>query len=275
VTAQDPRQLESHFAFGENWQSFLKVISPQRIDEAKRSLRRLFPADEIKGRRFLDIGCGSGLFMLAAMESGARSVEGVDIDPNSVAAAKSLLSRYHPNGQWSVRVASVFELAPETNGTFDIVYSWGVLHHTGDMWTAIGKAAALVAPGGLFAVALYRKTPLCGFWRHEKKFYSAAEKPTQAMIRYAYQSLYCAGLLATGRNPIRYVRDYHSARGMDWSHNVHDWLGGYPYESVQPAEVEARLEGLGFRMARVFEKPAAALGLFGSHCDEFVAVRRS
>ena len=271
---RDPRQLESHFAFGENWQSFVSTVTEDSIAEAMRSLARLLPADEIAGRRLLDIGCGSGLTMLAAARLGAGSVEGVDIDPNSVEAAQALLSRHLPDGRWSVRTASVFDLSPEKNGTFDIVHSWGVLHHTGDMAGAIRNAAALVAPGGTFVIALYRRTPLCGFWRWEKRLYSAAPKPVQALLRGAYRGIHAAGLIATGRNPLAYVRDYKSARGMDFHHDVHDWLGGYPYESVEPAQVTALLEGLGFTMVRIFEKRAVAGGLFGSHCDEFVAMRR-
>lgn len=271
--ASDPKKLESHFAFGENWQSFVKTVDLNSISEARRGLSRLFPDNEIRGRRFLDIGCGSGLSMLAALELGAGSVRGMDIDPNSVVAARAILSTQRPNGQWDTRVASVFDVSPERDGLFDIVYSWGVLHHTGDMWAAIHQAAALVAPGGHFAIALYRKTPLCGFWRREKQLYSAAPKSIQAAVRLIYQAAYCAGLIATGRSPMAYIREYKSARGMNWSHDAHDWLGGYPYESVTPDEVIRFLGGLGFSLVRKFEKPAVSGGLFGSHCDEFVAIR--
>ena len=61
---------------------------------------------------------------------------------------------------------------------------------------------------------------------------------------------------------------------MDWHHDVHDWLGGYPYESTDPASVLAYLKALGFAPRQVFEHPAAAFGLFGSHCDEYVATRK-
>jgi 2-polyprenyl-6-hydroxyphenyl methylase/3-demethylubiquinone-9 3-methyltransferase len=268
-------QVEGRFAFGENWQSFLDTLDEESIAEARRGLARLFPNDEIKGRRFLDIGCGSGLSMLAAAELGACKVEGVDIDPKSVAAARALLSSKLPGGPWTVRVASVFDLTPGASGGFDIVYSWGVLHHTGDMWRAIEKAAALVAPGGLLALALYRKTPLCGFWQWEKRLYSASGKRVQASVRLIYRTCYAAGLIATGRSPLRYAREYKRARGMDWAHDIHDWLGGYPYQSAEPHAVTGFLDKLGFRMMRMFERPAALAGLLGSHCDEYVALRRT
>jgi 2-polyprenyl-3-methyl-5-hydroxy-6-metoxy-1,4-benzoquinol methylase len=272
--ARQLRQLDSHFAFGENWKAFVETLSEESIAEAVRSLARLLPADELRGRDFLDIGCGSGLSMLAALRLGARSVTGIDIDPNSVEAARALLLRHAASDAWRADVASVFDYAPPGCATYDVVHSWGVLHHTGDMWPAVRKAAALVGPRGHLVLALYRKTSLCGLWRVEKRIYSRSPKPVQAVIAAVYRGVYKLALMATGRKPAHYVRDYKSARGMSWTHDVHDWLGGYPYESVTPQEVRAALAELGFDQVRAFEKPAASGGLFGSHCDEFVAVRR-
>ncbi|MEZ5787317.1 MAG: class I SAM-dependent methyltransferase [Xanthobacteraceae bacterium] len=270
----DLRRLETHFAFGDNWRSFVATVNEEQIAEAVRGLSRLVPAEEMTGRRLIDIGCGSGLSMLAALRLGARSVLGIDIDPRSVEAARALLARHQPAGDWDVRAASVFDLTADADGRFDIVHSWGVLHHTGDLWGAIGRAAKLVAPGGRLVIAIYRKTPLCGFWQREKRFYSQSGPLTQHAIRLAYQAAYCAGLLATGRNPLRYIRDYKSARGMSWPHDTHDWLGGYPYESATPETIVRCLNELGFDARQTFAKPAAARGLFGSHCDEFVFARR-
>jgi SAM-dependent methyltransferase len=262
------------FAFGENWQSFLKTVTAASIAEAERGLLRLLPAELIKGRRFLDIGCGSGLSMLAAARLGAGAVHGIDVDAHSVAAARRLLSE-NLTGGWSVERKDVFDLSPERDGRYDIVYSWGVLHHTGDMWRAIERAAAMVAPGGWLVVALYRRTPLCRLWSFEKRFYARAPAPVQSALRRAFAGIYVAALMASGRNPRRYIAQYKTARGMDWRHDLHDWLGGYPYESAAPPEVTARLERLGFTLERVFEHAAASFGLFGSHCDEFVARRRA
>ena len=178
-------------------------------------------------------------------------------------------------GPWRVRPASVFELSPERDGTFDIVYSWGVLHHTGDLWAALARAAAMTAPDGWLAVALYRRTMFCGFWRREKRRYAGAGPGVQRAARALYETAFAAGLVATGRSPRRYIANYRSARGMDWHHDAHDWLGGYPYELTDPASVAAFLGTRGFALERVFEHKAAALGLLGSHCDEYVARRQS
>jgi SAM-dependent methyltransferase len=263
------------FRFGENWQSFVSTVSAEMIVEAEIGLSRLFPSDEIQGCRFLDIGCGSGLSALAACRLGAATVDAIDIDAQSVAAALALLSRFRPGAGWHVAQRSVFDLAPEHDGLYDVVYSWGVLHHTGEMWRAIERASALVAPTGRLALALYRRTQLCPLWRLEKRFYAAAGPVAQTATRGLYKTLYCAGLLATGRRPRCYIAKYKSARGMNWQHDVHDWLGGYPYESTDPIHVIPFLERLGFSLERVFEHRAAAFGVFGSHCDEYVAVRAS
>jgi 2-polyprenyl-6-hydroxyphenyl methylase/3-demethylubiquinone-9 3-methyltransferase len=263
------------FRFGRNWKSFVSTVDEKAITEAESGLRRLFPGRELAGKRFLDIGCGSGLSMLAALRLGAAAAHGIDIDRDSVEATQTLLARHAAGGNWSARQLSVFDADPATVGVHDVVYSWGVLHHTGAMWQAMDRAAALVAPGGLFAFALYRRTPLCALWKIEKRVYAAAPDFGQAIFRGAYKAAFVTGLCATGRNPRRYVADYRGARGMDWHHDVHDWLGGYPYESTEPGEVAAFLRRHGFTLERQFHRPPVASGLFGSHCDEYVALRVS
>jgi 2-polyprenyl-3-methyl-5-hydroxy-6-metoxy-1,4-benzoquinol methylase len=266
-------ELATHFRFGDNWHRFAAHIDEQRIAEATRGLRKLFPGDELRNVRFLDIGCGSGLMMVAALRLGAASVHGFDLDPRSVETSRRTLERFAGESDYHVEEASILTVDIETTGQFDVVYSWGVLHHTGQMWRALDRAATLVLPNGLLAIALYRQTPLCGLWRIEKRLYSRASVPIQAAIRGIYKASYFLALLAQGRDPWRYVRDYVSVRGMKWHHDVHDWLGGYPYESTTPAEVDESLRRRNFRMVRAFGKDAAAKGLFGTGCDEFVARR--
>jgi len=267
-------EAESHFAFGENWQSFARLLDDRRILEAENGMRRLFPNGELEGVRFLDIGCGSGLSSLAAARLGAAEIEGVDIDANSVAATQETLARYAPACRRRVSVRSVFDFEREPAGQFDVVYSWGVLHHTGDMWRAIRIAASLVKPRGYLAIAIYRLTPLCGFWTREKAFYTKAPKPVQAAIRGFYKFVLAAREWRHGRTLSAHIRDYHSSRGMDWSHDVHDWLGGYPYESASAESIKSFLGGRGFDVIRVFAEPPGN-GITGSGCDEFVAVRRA
>jgi SAM-dependent methyltransferase len=149
-----------------------------------------------------------------------------------------------------------------------------LLHHTGEMWRALDHASRCVRPGGLLAAAIYRRSPACPFWRWEKRVYNRAYAPVRTAIRSAYKAIYLAAIAASGRNPLGYVMDYHRSRGMSFHHDIHDWLGGYPYESAAPAEIIGFLAERGFLIERSFQRPAALKGLFGSHCDEYVVRRK-
>ncbi len=268
------KNIDSHFRFGDNWQSYAKIVDEDRIAEALKGLEKLIPADGLKAKQFLDIGCGSGLSMLAALRLGASNVKGVDIDQASVDTAHALLSHHAPGEQWQVEQASIFDLDPECFGLFDVVYSWGVLHHTGDMWSAISKAGALVKGNGVFIIALYHRTPSCNLWRIEKKFYAHTGKWQQWIIRCIYKAAFIAGLLSTGRNPFKYIPGYKGSRGMNWHHDVHDWLGGYPYESTTQSEIVPSLQNIGFEVVRIFQASTTRTGIFGAGCDEYVFRRK-
>ena len=269
MSAENLKNVESHFAFGKNWMSYAASIDKPQIDEAKNGLLKLIPAEKYNARTFLDIGCGSGLHALAAAELGVSRVFAVDIDANCVATTKTLLAKQNIQVPWRAETMSVFDLDPKRHGTFDIVYSWGVLHHTGDMWTAVSKAASLVAPNGLLAIALYRKIRMDPFWKLEKRLYARAPELVQDLVRRLYIYAFRLGLLVRRTSFRDYVASYKSCRGMDFYHDVHDWLGGYPYETAHATDVDARLVQLGFKAERVFARPTH-IGLFGSGCDEYV-----
>jgi hypothetical protein len=167
-------------------------------------------------------------------------------------------------------IMSVFDLDAERQGAFDIVYSWGVLHHTGSMWEAVSKAASMVAPDGLLAIALYRKTRMDPFWKLEKRLYAHAPQTIQRLVRAGYIAVFRLAMLLTGSSFREHVSNYRSSRGMNFYHDIHDWLGGYPYETALASEVEARLVGLGSKADRVFADPKMRKGIFGSGNDEYV-----
>lgn len=266
---------ETHFAFGKNWLDYAEKIDEPKIAQAVSDLKRLNQEERLDGKSFLDIGCGSGLHALAALRLGAASVACVDIDADSVAATMKTLAKFAPDAQASVNVESVFELRPETHGTHDVVYSWGVLHHTGDMYRAITQAASLVKKDGVFIIALYRKTPFCGIWRAIKKRYSNAKPIRQQKMMQSFLALKHGLQRLRGVDIQGKIVSYSKMRGMNYYNDVHDWLGGYPYESISPEECRALFGKLGFKLvhSNIGNLPKDR-GLFGSGCDEFRFVRR-
>ena len=265
----DLLDVSTHFQFGENWAQYSELVDERRIADAIDSVRAL--VGDLDGKTFLDIGSGSGLFSLAALRLGASAVLAIDLDETSVATTRKLLADEN-DGRWRAEEMSVFDLPDLVKQRFDVVYSWGVLHHTGDMWRAVDAASRMVAEHGLLAIALYERTPLCGAWTIEKRIYRKLPSPAQKAIRRAYLSAWGAGMLAKGYNPWRRLRDGNE-RGMDVARDAQDWLGGYPYESTHPDEVAAFLAERGFTRRKLVQWPVRLGGLFGSGCTEYVFVK--
>lgn len=214
------------------------------------SLTDFLRVDDLQGRSFLDVGCGSGLFSLAAHRLGASPVVSMDINPRSVGCAMALRER---NGvdpdHWAIHEGSALDPGFLAElGAFDLVYSWGVLHHTGDMWSAIRNVAGNVAEGGQFYIALYNSADSLGLhadgrpgtarmWEHEKAVYVHLPGPLQLAVDYTAAGGMVLGYLLTLRNPVAEIRDHRSLRGMSWMVDIRDWLGGYPYEHARCDEV--------------------------------------
>ncbi|GHV58805.1 hypothetical protein FACS1894103_0950 [Campylobacterota bacterium] len=162
--------MSDRFAFGKNWERFLSTLEVDQIEDAKRALVKLIGTDDLKGKSFLDIGSGSGLHSLAAFLLGAK-VHSFDYDTDSVRCTQALQSRYG-NDDWTVEQGSALDSDYLAKlGEFDLVYSWGVLHHTGDMKTALELAGKRVKTGGTLAIAIYNTQLTTPFWKIVKRCY--------------------------------------------------------------------------------------------------------
>lgn len=258
---------EPRFAFGKNWQDYSSLIDEGQIGESVHRLNQLVGGEFIQGKSFLDIGCGSGLHSLAALKLGASRVDAFDYDPLSVSTTLSVLSRFWEAD--NVRVTQGDILADPTRfPKCEVVYSWGVLHHTGNMRLAILNASRLVQPGGILVLALYGKTPYCGIWKRIKRWYCNAGSDSRQAAERWYARLFGWYLLLRGKRLKDHVANYRTKRGMDFHHDVRDWLGGYPYESISSTELCRILEPLAFECIKQNVKRRS--GLFGSGCDEYV-----
>jgi ubiquinone/menaquinone biosynthesis C-methylase UbiE len=273
-SSQD-KNLEAHFSFGQNWSDYSELVEERHVLSAEEDLTRLMGADGFADRKWCDLGCGSGIHAIAAARLGAI-VSAVDIDPQSIATTEKLAKKFGVEGTVASFNNSVFDL-PFTRNSFDIVYSWGVLHHTGDMWSAITEASHLVSEteGSQFVIALYRETRLCQLWKIEKRFYKDASPLIQGLIRRLFVLAYDFSLILRRRSPWSHRRNYFQMRGMSFRHDVHDWLGGYPYESASAQELVETMKQIGFTLLREFVRTPnyTPWGFFGSGCDEFVFER--
>jgi SAM-dependent methyltransferase len=261
----------ARFAFGANWLRYIDSIDEGPVRYAERSIRDLLRVDTLNGCRFVDAGSGSGLFSLAARRLGA-DVTSFDFDENSVRATQEMKNRYFPDdGRWAIRQGSVLdEPFVRSLGTFDVVYSWGVLHHTGDMWRALANVSTLVNAGGRLCVAIYNDQGRASdMWRDIKKTYNRLPETLRFLVLWpAFVRLWGPTLVRDllHGHPTRAWSSYKAERGMSPLIDVKDWVGGYPFEVAKPEQLAA------FFSERCFEVTHSILR-DGIGCNEFAFVR--
>lgn len=252
----------TRFAFGKNWQAYVKnYLNQERIDEAKKSLLEFCDGNNlIKEKTFIDIGCGSGLFSLAAYQLGASEILSFDIDRDSTRSCEYLREREGSPANWQITHGSILDDDfVSTLNKHDFVYSWGVLHHTGNMWKAIENVTKLVKEKGSLCIAIYNKADGWGvypdgrwgpshFWVTEKRIYSKLPSPLQNLIDYSVMAVLVVLYVLTFNNPIKKIRGHKQFRGMSWRIDIKDWLGGYPYEYASVAEIFSFVKKLGFSL---------------------------
>lgn len=258
---------ELRFAFGRNWQDFLRLLSDDRINQAEKSLKEMLMLDSLDGLSFLDAGCGSGLFSLAAIRLGASRVLSFDYDAHSVECAQQLSSRYGPFENWEIRQGSVLDNQWLSQiGEFDVVYSWGVLHHTGAMWSAMQNITQCVKRPGVLFVSLYNDQGLMTkAWAALKRFYLRSPAIIQRLMVWGYLGVGAIWQTIHSIARLRPIRSWYpdSARGMSRYRDAVDWLGGYPFEAAKPDDVIDYYYSHGFTLNKAVIKR-------GSGCSEFV-----
>jgi 2-polyprenyl-6-hydroxyphenyl methylase/3-demethylubiquinone-9 3-methyltransferase len=177
-------------------------------------------------------------------------------------------------------------------GQFDVVYSWGVLHHTGALWSALDSVAGLVAPGGLLYISIYNDQGLeSRMWTRVKRSYNLGgpfkrrvlltltaaylrrRRALAEFIRIAVRVRDITRRVAGKPGPVTgracaLTQAPRRARGMSAKHDMVDWVGGYPFEVAKPEEVFAYIRPRGFEL-RHLKTCAGGIG-----CNEFVFERR-
>ena len=279
MASQHLQEVKSgeRFSFGANWARFLALLDEKRIQGSVAALQEFLGVDRLEGKTFIDLGSGSGLSSLAARRLGAR-VHSLDYDAESVACTQALRERFYADDPlWTVERASVLEAQSLPHQQrWDIVYSWGVLHHTGQMWLACENAAALVAPGGKLFIAIYNDQRwVSAAWLRIKQFYNVLPPALRWLV-----VLPCTALLwgpkivkdtfAHG-NPLKSWNAYSTQgqRGMSPWYDIIDWVGGLPFEVAKP---EAMLD---FHLARGFKLTKLMTCGGGLGCNQFVFERQA
>jgi len=257
------------FDFGENWLGFSQhALTPEKVAQAKQDFSILIKGIDLLNRSFLDVGFGQGLTLLAASEMGA-SVIGNDINPKCIKALEQNVKFFPSVSLFDIPIvmgsildnAVVGELMEKSPGRegYDIVHSWGVLHHTGDMKKAIQNTASMVRPGGHLILALYNRHWTSPVWLIIKWLYCKSPQIIKKIMVVAlFPIIYGAKFIVTGKNPKK------QSRGMDFYYDVIDWVGGYPYEYAAIGEMEPFISLMGFK--KIKSIPAQV----PTGCNEFI-----
>lgn len=265
------------FGFGKNWQRYIQKIDDFRIRRAKESLCYMLGVESLENKAFVDIGCGSGLFSLAARKLGA-SVYSFDYDLDSVGATLVLKERFSSEGSmWKIERGDILDNEYiKQLGSFDIVYSWGVLHHTGAMYRALENSISLLKPNGKLYIAIYNdQGGASRRWKSIKKLYNKSpiwiQKIILAIVIIYFESRYAIARLLRLQNPFPDWKktENRELRGMTQWHDYIDWVGGYPFEVAKPEDIFNFCQDRGLRL----EKLATQGGSHG--CNEFVFARYS
>ena len=255
------------FRFGKNWRNYLKKIDTYKIEDAKISLQSMLGINDLTDKIFLDAGCGSGLFSLSAIKLGAKEVVSFDVDKESTECANLLFDEFGPYDNWKILNGSVLDKSwLKSLGKFDIAYSWGVLHLTGNMYLAFENIIYTVKDGGLLFISIYNDQGfLSRIWIVVKKIYNRSISPIKFLIACGYFSIVVLNRTILGILKSQPIKDWYkgSERGMNLWNDTVDWVGGYPFEVASAIEIETFFKQRNFSLVKSKLKK-------GSGCNEFV-----
>ncbi len=260
------------FEFGKNWKKYVENLDEEKITRAEDSLKEWLRIDSLVGKTFLDIGSGSGLFSLAARRLGAR-VHSFDYDEDSVECTRRLRNKFFPDaGTWSVERGDALDADYVAKyGKCDVVYSWGVLHHTGNMYKGLEIAGGAVKDGGKLFIAIYNDQ---GIWSDCWKAVKAAYNRLDGYWKYLILIPCFIRLwgpttvkdLIAGK-PFDHWIKYKKERGMTPWRDVVDWVGGYPFEVAKPEEIIDFYQSRGFTLAKLYTCAG------GHGCNQYVFIK--
>jgi len=266
---------DKKFSFGKNWELYLKNLDNNKIILAKKSLSEFTKLKSFKGKTFLDFGCGSGLFSLCAVQLGAKKVISIDIDENSLNCARYLKKKFKINDSiWEIKKGSALDIKfIKTLPKVEILYSWGVLHHTGNMWKALDNMNLLLKKNSIFYTAIYNDFKGIPFnsstWVKIKRFYSGSNIVIRKILDIGYILLIIVGLILNRINPYTYIKNYSkiALRGMNFYRDIVDWLGGYPFEYASVEKIKKFYEKSGLKLINLRKTNREG-------CNEFLFIKK-
>lgn len=231
------------YNFGKNWAHYVDGIDgefDQTLDLAKQYLCDVFGIEKIIGKSFIDVGSGSGLFSLAAVELGAARVLSIDYDPDSVMTTNSLKDKTkYSDEKWAVIQGDLLDkLLVDKLGTFDLVHCAGVAHHTGEMMLALANLDNLVAKNGYLFESIYNRISIFSSLWHKIKYLYNKFRWLRPLIKISYVVSWFLYWMFNRKWPLTEVKNFgKNGRGMNFYRDIDDWLGGYPYEYANAGEI--------------------------------------
>lgn len=262
---------EIRFNFGDNWSNYIdKHFSQAALQHSVNSLKDFLPID-LKDKSFIDVGCGSGIHSLAAVQLGATNIVSIDYDVQSVETTRRLKHDLALLAKWEIMRGSILDKEfINALGKFDIVYCWGVAHHTGDMYEAMDRLYNLVAPGGYLFIAIYNEVDGrfgSVWWKKVKKFYNESSHFVRKTMEYLYILYKFFRPIIGLNNPFTVAKEYKWKRGMSLTTDLIDWLGGYPYEYAKPEVIFDFYKKKNMELVKL--KTTRHIG-----CNQFVFLRK-